>query len=104
VVHITKKAGLTDEEFYRKPVLACGRARDEGGIRPHICWFGEVPFELDRIFPALDECTIFMAVGTSGVVEPAASFVAHVGGRARTIYVGEEEPANASSRTRLWLA
>jgi NAD-dependent deacetylase len=76
------------------PRCECG-----GGIRPHICWFGEVPFELDRIFRALDECTIFMAVGTSGVVEPAASFVAHVNGRARTIYVGAEEPANASAFT-----
>jgi NAD-dependent deacetylase len=76
------------------PRCACG-----GRIRPHICWFGEVPFELDRIFGLLDECTVFMAVGTSGVVEPAASFVAHVAGRARTIYVGPEEPANASSFT-----
>jgi NAD-dependent deacetylase len=47
-----------------------------GFARPDICWFGEVPFELDRIFTALDECTTFMAIGTSGVVEPAASFVA----------------------------
>jgi len=76
------------------PRCECG-----GRIRPHICWFGEVPFELDRIFRALDECTIFMAVGTSEVVEPAASFVAHVGDRARTIYVGAEEPANTSSFT-----
>jgi len=76
------------------PRCGCG-----GRIRPHICWFGEVPFDLDRIFHALDECSIFMAVGTSGVVEPAASFVAHVGGRARTIYVGPEEPANTSSFT-----
>jgi NAD-dependent deacetylase len=85
-----------DTNIYEPPAeiprCDCG-----GGIRPHICWFGEVPFDLDRIFPALDECTIFMAVGTSGVVEPAASFVAHVGGRARTIYVGEEEPANVSA-------
>ena len=80
------------------PRCECG-----GRIRPHICWFGEVPFELDRIFRALDECTIFMAVGTSGVVEPAASFVAHVAGRARTIYVGPEEPANASSFTECHL-
>jgi NAD-dependent SIR2 family protein deacetylase len=36
-----------------------------------------------------------MAVGTSGVVEPAASFVAHVSGSARTIYVGSEQPANS---------
>jgi NAD-dependent SIR2 family protein deacetylase len=62
------------------PRCECG-----GRIRPHICWFGEVPFELDSIFRALDECTVFMAVGTSGVVEPAASFVAQVGGRARTM-------------------
>jgi NAD-dependent deacetylase len=81
------------------PRCECG-----GGIRPHICWFGEVPFDLDRIFRALDECSIFMAVGTSGVVEPAASFVAQVGGRARTIYVGAEEPANASAFTELYVA
>jgi len=62
-----------------------------------------VPFDLDRIFCALDECTIFMAIGTSGVVEPAASFVAHVTGRARTIYVGPEEPANASAFTECHL-
>ena len=78
--------------------MECG-----GRIRPHICWFGEVPFDLDRIFCALDECTIFMAIGTSGVVEPAASFVAHVTGRARTIYVGPEEPANASAFTECHL-
>lgn len=71
------------------PRCECG-----GGIRPNICWFGEMPFELDRIFRALYECTLFVAIGTSGVVEPAASFVAHVQRRARTIYVGPEEPAN----------
>src|SRR5438132_6690939 len=80
------------------PRCECG-----GRIRPHICWFGEVPFDLDRIFCALDECTIFMAIGTSGVVERAASFVAHVTGRARTIYVGPEEPANASAFTECHL-
>ena len=62
-----------------------------------------MPFELDRIFNALDECTVFMAVGTSGIVEPAASFVAHVAGRARTIYVGPEKPANASAFTECYL-
>jgi NAD-dependent deacetylase len=62
-----------------------------------------VPFELDRIYCTLDQSTLFIAVGTSGVVEPAASFVAHVAGRARTIYVGPEEPANASSFTECHL-
>ncbi len=80
------------------PHCACG-----GRIRPHICWFGEVPFHLDEIFSALDDCTVFLAIGTSGVVEPAASFVAHVRGRARTIYVGPEEPANRSAFTECHL-
>jgi len=74
-------------------------------IRPHICWFGEVPFHMDRIFRALGECTIFIAVGTSGVVEPAASFAAHArsGARALTYYVGPEEPVNHSSFDELFL-
>jgi NAD-dependent deacetylase len=80
------------------PRCECG-----GWIRPHICWFGEVPFELDRIYEALDDSTLFMAVGTSGVVEPAASFVAYVAGRARTIYVGVEEPTNVSAFTECHL-
>jgi NAD-dependent deacetylase len=46
---------------------------------------------------------VFMAIGTSGVVEPAASFVAHVQGCARTIYVGPEEPSNRASFTKCYL-
>ena len=84
-----------DDSCYETPA-EIPRCECGGKIRPHICWFGEVPFELDRVFAALRHCTVFAAVGTSGVVEPAASFVAHVRGRARTYYVGPEEPANAS--------
>jgi NAD-dependent deacetylase len=80
------------------PRCECG-----GKIRPHICWFGEMPFEMERIYDALEGCTLFMAIGTSGVVEPAASFVAHVRGRTRTIYVGPEEPSNRSSFTEVYL-
>jgi len=74
------------------PRCACG-----GKIRPHICWFGETPFEMERIFAALLACTFFVAVGTSGVVEPAASFVRYARARqssVRTCYVGPEEPGN----------
>jgi NAD-dependent deacetylase len=92
------RAPFDDTRLYDPPAEV-PRCECGGRIRPHICWFGEVPFELDRIYRALDACTLFVAVGTSGVVEPAASFVAHVAGRARTIYVGPEEPANASSFT-----
>jgi NAD-dependent deacetylase len=86
-----------------EPPTELPRCKCGGGIRPHICWFGETPFELERIFRALDECTVFMAIGTSGVVEPAASFVAHVRDRARTIYVGPEEPANSFAFTECHL-
>jgi NAD-dependent deacetylase len=86
---------FADENTYEPPdavpLCACG-----GQIRPHICWFGEVPFHLDSIYGALASCTVLLAVGTSGVVEPAASFVAQLRGHARTIYVGPEEPANRS--------
>jgi NAD-dependent deacetylase len=65
-------------------------------VRPHICWFGEVPFELDRIEEALFECDVCLVVGTSGVVYPAAGFAEVAAARgARTVYVGPEEPGNA---------
>ena len=83
------------------PCCPCG-----GRIRPHICWFGETPFELDRIFPELERCTLFLAVGTSGVVEPAASFVRFArrnGGSVRSYYVGPEPPANAASFDEIFL-
>jgi NAD-dependent deacetylase len=72
-------------------------------VRPHICWFGEVPFEMDRILRAPDAGTVFIAIGTSGSVEPAASLVRQIAGRARSIYVGPEKPANVSSFTECHL-
>ena len=92
-----------DDTNLYEPPTELPRCECGGRIRPRICWFGEVPFELDRIYRALDQCTLFAALGTSGVVEPAASFVARVASRARTIYVGPENPANASSFTECYL-
>lgn len=55
-------------------------------LRPDVVWFGEVPYEMDRIFAALYEADLFVAIGTSGVVYPAAAFVQFAsGGGARTI-------------------
>jgi NAD-dependent deacetylase len=51
----------------------CGRA---GALRPHVVWFGEMPLELDLIDRALREADLFVAIGTSGSVYPAAGFVA----------------------------
>lgn len=46
-----------------------------GRLRPAIVWFGEVPLHLDRIIDRVRRCDVFVAVGTSGVVYPAAGLV-----------------------------
>lgn len=50
----------------------CGAA---GLVRPDIVWFGEMPYEMDRIDQALRGCDLFASIGTSGAVYPAAGFV-----------------------------
>ncbi len=77
------------------PCPACGHA---GGLRPHVVWFGEMPFEMDRIQAALADCGLFLSVGTSGTVYPAAGFVeiARSFGAAHTIEVNLEPSAGAS--------
>ncbi len=54
---------------------ACGR---KGWLRPHVVWFGEMPLEMERIYAALGRCGLFLSIGTSGNVYPAAGFVSHV--------------------------
>jgi len=50
----------------------CGAA---AGLRPHVVWFGEMPLDMDRIDAALAACDLFISIGTSGTVYPAAGFV-----------------------------
>jgi NAD-dependent deacetylase len=57
---------------------ACPSCDRAGGLRPHVVWFGEMPLAIDRIYAALDTCDLFMSIGTSGNVYPAAGFVRHV--------------------------
>lgn len=54
---------------------ACGGCGRAGGLRPQVVWFGEMPLGLDTIYEALSRCDLFVAVGTSGTVYPAAGFV-----------------------------
>ncbi|MCH1931343.1 NAD-dependent protein deacylase [Shewanella sp. A25] len=44
-------------------------------LRPHVVWFGEMPLGMDKIHQVLDNCDLFIAIGTSGTVYPAAGFV-----------------------------
>jgi NAD-dependent deacetylase len=53
---------------------ACSRCG--AALRPDVVWFGEMPYFMDRIGQALPQCRTFLSVGTSGVVYPAAGFVA----------------------------
>lgn len=54
------------------PCPACGQA---GSLRPDIVWFGEMPYQMERIEEALARCDLFVSIGTSGAVYPAAGFV-----------------------------
>ena len=68
----------------------CGK-----GLRPDIVWFGEIPYNLYEIEQHLKECDVFMVIGTSGSVYPAAGFVmtAKLFG-AHTIAVNLDRPDN----------
>lgn len=53
----------------------CPACRVAGQVRPDIVWFGEMPYEMERIDEALRRCDLFVSIGTSGAVYPAAGFV-----------------------------
>ncbi|MEO5972687.1 MAG: NAD-dependent deacylase [Sphingomicrobium sp.] len=53
----------------------CPHCATAGQVRPDIVWFGEMPYEMDRIDDALRRCDLFVSIGTSGAVYPAAGFV-----------------------------
>ena len=55
----------------RPPCPGCGATE----LRPDVVWFGEIPYDMDRIFEALESCELFVSIGTSGAVYPAAGFV-----------------------------
>lgn len=67
-----------------------------GRLRPHIVWFGEIPLEMERIERALARCDLFVSIGTSGAVYPAAGFVqlARMAG-ARTVEINLEPTQGA---------
>lgn len=87
---------FADERSYPSfdQIARCGCG---GKIRPHVVWFGERPLFLDEIAEAARACNIFVCIGSSGVVYPAAALVQLVPPQARTFYVGPEEPANLSA-------
>ncbi|WP_336959893.1 NAD-dependent deacylase [Sphingobium aquiterrae] len=85
-------------------------------LRPDIVFFGEMPYEMDRIDEALRRADLFVSIGTSGAVYPAAGFVqtaAHAGARtlelnldpsAGSIYFEETRLGPASALVPAWVA
>jgi NAD-dependent deacetylase len=94
------RPSFADEQAYTDDVPRC-----ECGalLRPDVVWFGEMPTGMDRIGEAVSACDLFLTVGSSGSVYPAAGLVSHVrnfpsartGRFARTVYIGLERPENA---------
>src|SRR5437763_15087539 len=54
---------------------SCSICGATGHLRPDIVWFGEMPYEMGEIEEALRTCDLFVSIGTSGAVYPAAGFV-----------------------------
>jgi NAD-dependent deacetylase len=71
----------------------CAGCGTSGALRPDIVWFGEMPMHMEEIEVALARCDLFVAIGTSAQVYPAAGFVAEVRGRARTVELKLEATA-----------
>ncbi|UTA46604.1 NAD-dependent protein deacylase [Simiduia sp. 21SJ11W-1] len=74
----------------------CPACHNTASLRPHIVWFGEMPLYMSEIYQALAECDVFVSVGTSGNVYPAAGFYQEAKAfGARTIELNLEPSANA---------
>jgi NAD-dependent deacetylase len=76
------------------PASACRGCGALGTLRPDVVWFGEMPYRMDEAYAALARCRLFLSVGTSGQVYPAAGFVeeARAAG-ARTVELNLEPSA-----------
>ena len=77
-------------------------AGNPGFLRPDVVWFGEMPMHMDAIYDALNAADLFVAIGTSGSVYPAAGFVTEArGAGVRTCEINLEPSDNAHLLMRL---
>ncbi|MCO5142190.1 MAG: NAD-dependent deacylase [Oligoflexia bacterium] len=63
----------------------CEKYKKKGSMRPDIVWFGEVPYFLDECDEFLQTTDLFISIGTSGSVYPAAGFIQMLNPKARSI-------------------
>lgn len=75
----------------------CGNCGLTDCMRPHVVWFGEMPLRMEEIGAALADCDLFVSIGTSGNVYPAAGFVAEARAHgAATLELNLEPSAGAT--------
>jgi NAD-dependent deacetylase len=72
--------------------MVCPSCRTTGSMRPDVVWFGELPYHLGLIEPALDHTDIFISIGTSGQVMPASLFAQAVSMNRRNAQIIEVNP------------
>lgn len=77
--------------------VACPTCGHAGGMRPDVVWFGEMPYHMARIADLLKQADLFISIGTSGNVYPAAGFVAEARANgAHTVELNLEPSEGAS--------
>jgi len=92
--HCDARHGWSDDITTATPCPGCGEC---AGMRPDVVWFGEMPYQMDDIYEALSRCDLFISIGTSGSVYPAAGFVMEAKrARARTVELNLEPSEGAS--------
>ncbi|TWU05663.1 SIR2 family NAD-dependent protein deacylase [Stieleria varia] len=67
-----------------------------GCLRPHVVWFGEIPIGLEQIADAAAEADLFLAIGTSAVVYPAAGIVTATRADCRRIEINLDDTPQSS--------
>ncbi len=70
--HCEARQKWTDDLSVETP---CPNCSSTGAMRPDVVWFGEVPYQMERIITGILEADLFISIGTSGHVYPAAAFV-----------------------------
>jgi NAD-dependent deacetylase len=78
---------VSESDVDLSPQSVCATCGAIGELRPNIVWFGEMPQHMDEIYQVIDRCGLFVAIGTSGNVYPAAGFVLQARRRAHAYTV-----------------
>ncbi|MDL2307022.1 NAD-dependent protein deacylase [Desulfovibrio sp. OttesenSCG-928-C06] len=90
--------GVSQWEVDMSKSDACPKCGTTGKLRPHIVWFEEMPLYMDEIEQALESCRLFVSIGTSGNVYPAAGFVRSArSAGAQTLELNLEKSVGASA-------